>query len=86
VLKLCMVIRCQWVQLGSSHLDNDVNEVGWWDVLGWQNLQNLNVCRQISLASWFMALSECFQMLPIFGLFVNVQWIHEKNDFLITYA
>jgi hypothetical protein len=33
MLKLCLIIRCQWVQLGSNHLDNGVDEVGWWDIL-----------------------------------------------------
>ncbi len=33
-----------------------------------------------------MAPSEYFQMLPMFGLLVSVQWTHEETDFPITYA
>ncbi len=33
-----------------------------------------------------MAPLECFQMLPMFGFLVNVQWIHEKINFLVAYA
>ncbi len=32
MLKLCLIIRCQWVQLKFGHLDSGVDEVGWWDI------------------------------------------------------
>jgi hypothetical protein len=51
MLKLCLIIKCQWVQLGSSHLGNNVDQVGWWDVIGWQNFEILNMCHETSLAS-----------------------------------
>jgi hypothetical protein len=34
MLKLCLIIGCQWTQLGFGHLDGGADEVGWWDVLG----------------------------------------------------
>jgi hypothetical protein len=69
---LCMIIRCQWVQLGFDHLDNSADEVRWWHVLGWQNFEISSMCYQIFLAGWFVAPSKCFQMLPMFGFLINV--------------
>jgi hypothetical protein len=86
MLKLCLIIRCQWIQLGSNHIDNNVNEVWWWYVLGWQNFKSLSVCRQTSLVGWFVALSKRLQMVPMFAFLVNVQWTHEKTNFPIAYA
>jgi hypothetical protein len=44
MLKLCLIIRCQWIQLGSGHLDSGVDEVGWWDIFGWRNFEILSMC------------------------------------------
>ncbi len=86
MLKLCLIIRCQWVQLGFGHLDNSANEVGWWHALGWWNLEILNMCHQTCLVSWFMLLSGYFQTLPMLGFLVSVQWTHEEIDFPIAYV
>jgi hypothetical protein len=72
MLKLCMIIRCQWIQFGLGHLDNGVDKVGWWNVLGWWNLEILSVCHQTSLVSWFVVPSECFQTLLMLGSLVSV--------------
>ncbi len=72
MLKLCLIIRCEWVQLGSGHMDNDVDEVGRWNVLDWQNFEILNMCYQTSLVGLFMVLSICFQTLLMFGFLVSV--------------
>ncbi len=86
MLKLCLIIKCQWIQLKSAHLDNDVDGVRWWDIFGWRNLEILNMCFQTFLASWFVPPSKCFQTLLMFGFLINVQWIHEEINFPITYA
>jgi hypothetical protein len=61
MLKMSLIIRCQWIQLEFGHLDNNVYEVGWWYELGWQNLEILKMCHQTSLVGWFMVPSKCFQ-------------------------
>jgi hypothetical protein len=48
MLKLCLIIKCQWIQLGSGHLNNDVVEIKWWNVLGWRNLEILNMSSNLS--------------------------------------
>jgi len=34
MLKMCLIIKCQWVQLGSGHLNSGADEIKWWDILG----------------------------------------------------
>jgi hypothetical protein len=49
----CLLPKCQWIQLGLGHLNNNENKVKWLGTLGWQNLQTFNVCHQTYQISLF---------------------------------
>jgi len=49
-----LLAKCQWIQLGLGHLNNNENEVKWLGTLGWQNLQTFNVCHQTYPISLFV--------------------------------
>jgi len=51
---LCLIIKCQWIQFGLRHLDNNRDEVKSLYAFGWQNLKVLNVFHQTCQTSWFV--------------------------------